>query len=275
MDSEENDLVQRLHAKGVPMDSVWQEFDLTEPDLLAIIDVLRETNAREYNPHRHALAMRIHLPPKVARRHWGELRGLYIGELNESMREQLAANLAQAVTRDRLRDLDELLSDESLGNSRSLLTSALKRIRSEPAKSLIDKYRDHPLYAPNLTGRLLKAKETPPATAGRDTLSVVVADAESETIITTEEVARDRNSVLFIARTFEDGLQAFGRNPQDGKLTVKPTEQIVDPSIVRAVESMEAGTITFRNADGAWMWRRFNTQEALSEWLSEYYGVRS
>lgn len=131
-------MLSRLRDVGCVVDDTWQEMDVTPRVVDVLSEWLRETDDGTFDLWRFGAANRLVLPPKVARAHWSRLIEVHTAERDEFAK----APVGEAVTRDTLPALIELLADHTLGESRIMLVRALKRLRGPERDAALAQLRE-------------------------------------------------------------------------------------------------------------------------------------
>ncbi|WP_018762365.1 hypothetical protein [Arthrobacter sp. 135MFCol5.1] len=141
--SAEQPIIRDLRAVGCDVNSVWDLVNTTEPYEDALPVLLGHLECGGY-PDRvmESLGRAMAVKPAVA--FWDQLKTLYLRAENPGEEEGLALALAAAATGAQLKELTDLVQDESRGPTRIHFVRALLNIGGAEGRSTVETLRHHP-----------------------------------------------------------------------------------------------------------------------------------
>lgn len=141
--SAEQPIVSDLRAVGCDVTSVWDLVNTTEPYGNALPVLLGHLERGGY-PDRVMESMGRAMAVNPAVTFWDQLKTLYLRAENPGEEEGLALALAAASTGAQLKELTDLLQDESRGPTRVHFVRALLKVGGAEGRSTVEALRDHP-----------------------------------------------------------------------------------------------------------------------------------
>lgn len=141
--SAERPIVRDLRAAGCDVTSVWDLVNTTEPYDDALPILLGHLEHGGY-PDRVMESLGRAMAVRPASAYWDQLKTLYFRSENPGEKEGLALALVAAATGAQLKELTELVRDESRGPTRVHFVRALLNIGGKEGRSTVETLQHDP-----------------------------------------------------------------------------------------------------------------------------------
>jgi len=153
----ERPIVEALRDVGVPVDSVWDLVNTSEPYASALPVLMEHLERGGYPPRvMESLGRALAVKPSVV--YWERLKACWLDARDAGEEDGAAVALAACATEAQLDDLLGFLAQERRGQSRIYFIRPILRVGGEAGRRLVEGLRDDPVFGKEATALLRRGR---------------------------------------------------------------------------------------------------------------------